>query len=55
MLWFLVISWIISHLGEKPDKGGNPPNDRRVIKIIDEIVKLEFHDCAKVDVVVVLE
>lgn len=45
----------MSHLGEKPDKGGSPPNDKSVISIIDEIVKLEFHDCARVDVVLELE
>lgn len=28
-IWEEIISWIISHLGINPVKGGNPPRDKR--------------------------
>ena len=34
MLLFFVSSLIIIHLGVKPVKGGRPPSDRRVVRVI---------------------
>lgn len=34
-IWFIEIKELINiHLGKNPIKGGSPPNDRKVVKII---------------------
>lgn len=43
MLLFIVISWIIAHFGRKPVRGGNPPRDSMVVKIIMVISGNLFH------------
>lgn len=35
---FIIIVWIIIHLGRNPTNGGNPPIDRRVVNIMNFIV-----------------
>ena len=43
MLLFFVISWMISHFGRKPVRGGSPPRDNMVIKMIAVIRGALFH------------
>lgn len=40
---FFVSSWIIIHLGTKPDKGGRPPSDIISIRISDVMSGSLFH------------
>ena len=40
---FLVSSWMIIHLGMKPERGGRPPSDNMVIKISEAISGSLFH------------
>lgn len=40
---FFVSSWIISHLGTKPDSGGSPPSDNISIRIRDVMRGSLFH------------
>lgn len=43
IMLFFVSSWIIIHLGIKPESGGRPPNDSIVIKISEVINGSLFH------------
>lgn len=40
---FFVSSWMIIHLGIKPERGGRPPSDSMVIKISEAISGSLFH------------
>lgn len=53
ILLFFVISWIISHFGINPERGGSPPIDRRVTRARAVIMGALFHVCDSDRVVVV--
>lgn len=53
MLLFFVISWIISHFGINPERGGSPPIDRRVARARAVMMGALFHVCDSDKVVVV--
>lgn len=52
---FFVISWIIIHFGAKPDNGGRPPSDNRVVRSIVVKIGVLFHISDRDSVVVVVE
>lgn len=43
MLLFLVNSWIIIHLGRKPARGGRPPSESIIVKVLVVIKGILFH------------
>lgn len=53
ILLFFVISWIISHFGINPERGGRPPIDRRVVRARAVMIGALFHVCDSDKVVVV--
>lgn len=53
ILLFFVISWIISHFGINPERGGSPPIDRRVTRARAVMMGALFHVCDSDRVVVV--
>lgn len=52
---FFVISWMIIHFGAKPDSGGRPPSDSRVVRSIVVRIGVLFHVRDRDSVVVVVE
>lgn len=52
---FFVISWIIIHFGTKPDSGGRPPSDSRVVRSIVVRIGVLFHISDRDSVVVAVE
>lgn len=53
MLSFFVSSWMIIHLGIKPVRGGSPPRDNIVVRMIVGIRGSLFHIWDRESVVVV--
>jgi hypothetical protein len=52
-LLFFVNSWIMTHFGIKPVRGGSPPRDIKVAKMIVVVRGVLFHMCDRDSVVVV--
>lgn len=49
---FFVSSWMIIHLGMKPDSGGSPPRDSIRVRMVEAIKGTLFHVCERDKVVV---